>query len=149
MRLSQSFFCSGVAPTVIGIAAQERGQHRGGDAQIDARHLFADAVHIEGAAAHAAELFGNKQELNAQLVRAAHVADDLQRAFVARIQLDQLFVGQTLLGEVPERFQTQFQCLVGNHCSPHFAGTLCISRILLVSSGKNSRMSSTIPTSAT
>jgi hypothetical protein len=34
------------------IAAQKRGQHRGGDAQIDARHLFADAVHIEGAAAH-------------------------------------------------------------------------------------------------
>ena len=65
------------------IAAQERGQHGRGDAQIDARHLFADAIHIEGAAAHAAELFGNEQELNAQLVRAAHVPDDLERAFVA------------------------------------------------------------------
>jgi hypothetical protein len=44
--------------------------------------------------------------LNAQLVRAAHVPDDLQRAFVAFIQLDQLFVRQAFLGEIPERLQT-------------------------------------------
>ena len=68
------------------IAAQERGQHRRGDAEIDTRHLFANAIHIEGAAAHAAELFGNEQKLNAQLVRAAHVTDDFERAFVLVIE---------------------------------------------------------------
>ncbi len=88
------------------IAAQERGQHGGGDAQIDARHFFADAIHIEGAAAHAAELFRNEQELNAQLVRAAHVTNDFQRAFVAIIELPKNLVRQAFLGEVLERLQT-------------------------------------------
>ncbi len=106
MRVSQSFFCSGVAPTVIGIAAQESRQHGGGNAQIDARHLFADAIHIEGTAAHAPELFGYEQELNAQLVRAAHVADDLQRTFVLIVQFPKDLVRQTFLGEVLERLQT-------------------------------------------
>ncbi len=89
-----------------GVAAQKRSQHRRGDAQVDARHLFAHAVHIEGAAAHAAELLGNEQELNAQLVGVAHVPDDLQRALVALVQLDEGFVGQAFLGEVFQRFQT-------------------------------------------
>ena len=82
------------------IAAQKRGQHGGGHAQIDARHLLADAIHVEGAAAHSAELLRNEQELNAQLVRAAHVAHDLERTFVARIQCDEFFVRQPLLGEL-------------------------------------------------
>jgi len=60
-----------------GVAAEKRSQHGGGDAQIDSRHLFADDVHIEGAATEAAELLGNKQKLNAQLVRAAHMPNDL------------------------------------------------------------------------
>ena len=115
MRESQSFFCSGVAPDGDRVAAQEGRQHRGGDAQVDARHLFADAVHVERAAAEAAELLGNEQELDPQLVRAAHVPHDLERALVARVQRDQFLVRQPLLGEIPQRFQAQFQCLCGNH----------------------------------
>ena len=88
------------------IAAEKRGQHGRGDAEIDARHLFADAIHIEGPAAHATELFGNEQELNAQLVRTAHVADNFERAFVAIIELPEHLVRQTFLGEVLERLQT-------------------------------------------
>ena len=84
-----------------GIAAQERGQHGRGDAQIDARHFFAHAIHIEGAAAHPAEFFGDEQELNAQLVRTAHVTDNIERAFVRGIQFQELFVRQTFLGKVP------------------------------------------------
>ena len=68
------------------IATQKSRQHGCSNAQIDASHFFADAIHVEGAAAHSAKLFRNEQELNAQLVRAAHMADDLQRAFVALIQ---------------------------------------------------------------
>ena len=97
------------------IAAQERGEKRGGDAEIDARHLFADEIDVEGAAAHAAVLFGNEQELDAELVRVAHVANNFHRTFVALIQSDQLFVGQALLGEVPQRFQAELQCLLGDH----------------------------------
>ena len=97
------------------IAAQKRGQYRGGHAQIDARHLFAHAIHVERAAAHAAVFFGDEQKLDAQLVRAAHVPHDLDRAFVARIQVDQNLVRQALLAEIPERFQAQFQRLFCDH----------------------------------
>ncbi len=77
----------------MGSLPRECSQHGRGDAQIDARHLFADHIHIEGAAAETAAVFGDEQELNAQLVRAAHMPDDLQRAFVAFIQFPDLFVG--------------------------------------------------------
>ena len=77
-------------------------------------------------------------------------ADDFERAFVAVIQFPEDLVGQAFLGEVLERLQTEFQ---GFTCD-HGGSSLCyaalrISRTLLVNSGKNSRMSSTIPTSAT
>ena len=88
---------------MIGIAAQERSQHGRGDAQIDARHLFTDHIHIEGAAAETAAVFGDEQELNAQLIRAAHMPDDLQRAFVAVIQFPDYFVRQAFLGKISER----------------------------------------------
>ena len=58
-----------------------------------------------------------------ELVRAAHVAHDFERAFVALVQVDQLLVRQPFLGEVPQRFQTQFQCLVGDHDAPLFSAT--------------------------
>ncbi len=90
-----------------GIAAQECGEQRGGDAEIDARHLLADEIDVEGAAAHAAVFLGNEQELNAQLVGVAHVANDLDRALIAFVQCDQFFVGQALLGEILQRLQTQ------------------------------------------
>ena len=64
------------------------------------------------------------------------------RALVARVQLDQFLVRQLLLGEVLERFHAQFQCLLGDHA-------WLLSRTLAVIAGRNSRMSSTIPTSAT
>ena len=97
------------------VAAQKRRQDGGGDAQVDPRHLLADAVHVERAAAEAAELLRNEQELDAELVRAAHVPHDLQRAFVARVERDQLLVRQPLLGELLERFHAQFECLGVNH----------------------------------
>ena len=94
------------------IAAEKRGQHGRGDAQVDARHLFADAIHIEGAAAHAAELFGNEQELNAQFVRTAHMADDLERTFVALIQLDRSSSsGRRFLAKSLSDFKLSFSVL--------------------------------------
>jgi hypothetical protein len=43
-----------------GIAAQECGEQRGGDAQVDARHLLAYQIDVHRAAAHAAVLFRNE-----------------------------------------------------------------------------------------
>ena len=105
------------------IAAQERRQHGRGDAQIDARHFFADAIHIEGSAAHAPELFGDEQELNAQLVRTAHVTNDFQRTLVLVIELSEHFVRQAFLGEVLERLQTEFQSFTCDH--GRFLSLLC------------------------
>ena len=98
-----------------GIAAEKSSQHRGCDSEIDARHLLANAVDVEGAAAHAAELFGDEQELDAQLVRAAHIADDLDGALVALIEFDQDFIGQALLGKFLERLHAEFQGLLCKH----------------------------------
>ena len=69
------------------------------------------------------------------------------RALVACIQLDQLLVRQPLLGEVPERFHAQFQCLLGDHARPPLPRHAFAD--LVSHAGRNSRMSSTIPTSAT
>ena len=96
MRLSQSFFCSGVAPTVIGSLPRNVANKEVAMPKIDARHLFADAIDIEGASAHAAVLFGDEQELNAQFVRVAHVAGrsrpGIRRARPARSVLRQAAV---------------------------------------------------------
>ena len=81
------------------ITSQESSQHRGGDSEVDARHLFTNAVDIECAAPHATEFFRNEQELNSQLVGAAHVAHDVDRTLVALIEFGQNFVGQALLGK--------------------------------------------------
>ena len=98
-----------------GIAAEKSSQHGGRNPEIDPRHLLANAVDVERATAHAAELFGNKQKLNTQLVGAAHVTDDFDGAFVAVVEIDQNFVGQALPGEFFERLQTQLQCLGCKH----------------------------------
>ena len=75
------------------IAAKKGSQHGSCDPEIDPRHLLTNAVDIERPSAHAAELFRNEQELNAQLVGTAHVADDFDGALVALIKFDQDFVG--------------------------------------------------------
>ena len=43
------------------ITAEKSSQHRGRYSQVDPRHLLANAVHIEGATAHAAKLFRDEQ----------------------------------------------------------------------------------------
>ena len=134
------------------VAAQEGGEHRGGNAQVDARHLLADAVHVEGAAAESAVLLGNKQKLNAQLVRAAHVfarsRAGIRRARPARSVLRPAIASWR---NPCSDFQTQLQSLFGDH---HRVPRLSSSALALTNScrsapGRNSRMSSTIPTSAT
>ena len=134
-----------------GIAAEEGREHGRGDAKVDARHGFANAIDVEGAAAHAAVVLRHEQELNAQLVRVAHVANDVERTFVALVQLDQHFVGQAFLGEFFSDFKLSFSVFLVIMAVPLFAYAAApfASRIFSVSAGRNSRMSSTMPTSAT
>ena len=144
MRVSQCFFCSGVAPTVIGSLPRNVASTAVATPRSMRAISSQTQIHIEGAAAEAAVLFGNEQQLNAQLVGAAHVAHDLERAFIACHPVAiRLLVRQALLGEIPERFQAQFQCLlvIMGDSSLVSATTRAFHGLLLVSSGRNSRMS--------
>jgi hypothetical protein len=102
MRLSQCFFLLGSCADCNRIAAQESREHCRRDAKIDVRHLLANEVDVKCAAAEAAAVFGNEEELDAQLVGAAHVVDDVERAFIFFVQLADNFVGQALPGEIAE-----------------------------------------------
>ena len=50
----------------------------------------------------ARSIFGNKEQLNAQLVGTAHVAHNFERALVFLVQLAKNFVGKALFGEIAE-----------------------------------------------
>ena len=108
MRLSQRFLLFRSSGDGDGIATEKSCQHGSRDPEIDAGHLLTNAIDVERASTHAAELLRNKQQLNAQLVRVAHVADDFQGTLVASIEVDQHIVRQTLLGKFLERLHTQF-----------------------------------------
>ena len=159
MRAQPLFLLLGSGAEGDGIAAQECGEQGSGDAEIDARHLFADEIDVEGASAHAAVLFRNEQQLNAQFVRAAHVADDLDRTFIALIQLAiSSSSGRRFLAKSSSDFKLSFRVFLVIIIDAsflfyrrlvHLAATPCVSRTLLVNSGRNSSMSATIPTSAT
>ena len=117
MRVSQCCLLLRRAADADRVAAEERGEHAGGDAEVDARHLLADAVDVEGAAAHAAVLLGDEEELDAELV-AAHRADELHRALVARVELEQLLVRQMLCSKFAEGVQHALERLLvqsGSH----------------------------------
>ena len=90
------------------IAAEKSRQHRGRDSEIDARHLFANAVDVERSPAHAPELFRNKEELDPQLFGAAHVADDVDRALVAFVEFDQRLIGRRFLANSLRDFTLSF-----------------------------------------
>ena len=90
------------------VRAEEGGEDAGGDAEIDLCHLLAHPVDVERAAAHALEVLGDEQQLNAQAV-AAHRAHDFDRELVGMVELQQLVVGQVVRGELAHGFQRQVQ----------------------------------------
>ena len=94
------------------VAAEEGGEHAGGDAEVDRGHPLADAVDVERAAAHPAVLLGDEQQLDAELL-AAHAAHELLRELVALVELDQQLVGELALGELVDRLERERQFLWG------------------------------------
>ncbi len=83
------------------VAAEERGQHRRGDPEVDPRHQLAHAVDVERAAAHPPVLLGDEQQLDAEL-RAAHLADQVERHHVPLVDVDQCLVAQLVAREIPD-----------------------------------------------
>ena len=98
MALSQRFCCCLGAAEHDRVAAEERGEHAGRDADVDRGHQFAHAVHVEGAAAHPAVRLGDEQQRDAELV-AAHPAHDRLGELVGGVQLQQFGFGQFALGK--------------------------------------------------
>jgi hypothetical protein len=84
------------------IAAEEGGEHRGGDSDIDRRHALAHAVDVECGATHPAVLLGDEQQLDTELV-AAHAAHERLWELVALVELDEQRVGQLAVGELGEQ----------------------------------------------
>ena len=113
MRPSQIFFCSGVAPTVIGSLPRNVAS----TAVATPRSIRAISsqmqVDIKGAPAHAAVLFRDKQQLNAQLVRAAHVPHDL-RSGIRRGHRDPIssWSGSRFLANSLSDFKLSFKVLL-------------------------------------
>ena len=88
MRPSQSLRCSGVAADEDGVAAEERGEHRGGEPDVDAGQPLADPVGVERAAAQPAVLLRDEHQVHTEGV-AAHRADCVLRADVLVVELEQ------------------------------------------------------------
>ena len=98
----------GRAPDHDRVAAEERRQHRGGDAEVDGGHPLADPVDVEGRAAHAAVLLGDEQQLDAQIL-AAHPLDQLGGELVALVEVDEQLLRQLVRGEVADRVERHLQ----------------------------------------
>ena len=90
------------------VAAEERRQHRGGDAEVDGGHPLAGPVDVEGRAAHAAVLLGDEQQLDAEVV-AAHPLDQLGGELVALVEVDEQLLGQLVRGELADRVERHLQ----------------------------------------
>ena len=87
IRPSHSLRCSVVAADQDRVAAQEGGEHRGGDADVDPCHPLADPVRVERAAAQTAVLLGDEDQMDAEVV-AAHRAHGLLGAGVVAVEVE-------------------------------------------------------------
>ena len=142
MRPIQRRFCSSRAADRDRVAAQEGGEHGGGDAEVDGGHPLAHAVDVHRRAAHAAVLLGDEQELDAEVL-AAHAAHELLGELVALVELDQQRVWQLAARELADRLERElegFQIQTGRHRSPRGRpGTHMLragrSRVIVAASG--------------
>ena len=104
------------------VAAEEGGEHAGGDPHVEPGHLLADPVDVDRAAAHPAVFLGDEQQLDAQLV-AAHAPDQVNGALIVVVELEQPFVGERVADEVPDGLQHHGERL-GVEAGPRLEGIL-------------------------
>ncbi|CPR13355.1 hypothetical protein BN971_04665 [Mycobacterium bohemicum DSM 44277] len=86
------------------IGAQEGGENRCGEPDVDARQAFTDPVGVEGPAAQPAVLLGDEHQLNTEVL-AAHRADGLLGADVVVVEFEQPLVRQGRGDELLQRLQ--------------------------------------------
>ena len=104
-RPIHSAFCSGVAADVDRVGAEEGGENAGRDAEVDRGHGLGHPVDVVGAAAEAAELLRDDQQVEADLLRVVEVLHDLLGKLVPELDLQQLRRREVLLRVLPERRQ--------------------------------------------
>ncbi len=92
-------------PDVDRVGAQEGGEDAGGDPEVDRGHGLGDPVDVVGPAAEAAELLGDRQEVEPDLPRVVEVLHDLLGELVAELDLEQPRRREVLLRVLPERRQ--------------------------------------------
>ena len=90
-----------------GVGAQVDGQEGRRHAQADLGHLFGDRRDVAGAAAHAAELFGDEEQLQADL-GAEQFADGFFREGLVRVPLPQFLRRQHALTYLREQIEHHF-----------------------------------------
>ena len=98
MRVEPALLLLGRAADGDRIAAEEGGEQARRDADVDARHGLADAVDVEGTAAHPAVLLGDEHELHSKLV--SHLTNQRLRELVFRVELEEERVGELRAREV-------------------------------------------------
>ncbi len=84
------------------VAAEERGEHGGGEADVVTRHLFADAVGVERVAVHAAVRLGHEHELDTELLRVAHRSHDVLGTDVVAVEVELALRGEVVIDEVAQ-----------------------------------------------
>ena len=99
----------GRSPNDDRVQAEERGQHRAAQPQVDARDGFRHAVDVVRAAAHPPVFLGDEEQVNAEL-RAVHLTQDILGTFILVVQFAQHVAGKALGGKVLDRGQDHLQC---------------------------------------
>ena len=90
------------------IGAEERGEDAGRDPEVAAGEDLTDAIDVERAAAHAAVLLLEEEELDAEL-GAAHGADELDGELVAGVEVEESRFGEAVFREVADGLQRQIE----------------------------------------
>ncbi len=107
---NQAFIADATKPVIAllfrrahddGIGAEKNGQECGGHAEIQARHIFGNAVHVVGRASESSQLFRNKQQVQPNL-GTQELLDESQRKLVLLVEVEAYFCGQLLLSERPD-----------------------------------------------
>ncbi|MCG3141405.1 MAG: hypothetical protein HDKAJFGB_02686 [Anaerolineae bacterium] len=87
------------------VGAEKRRQNAGGDAQINGRHQFRHAINIVRAAAETAVLFGNKNEMQTEMLWIVQFLENLGRELVVVVELNEIFGRQFIVRVFFERIE--------------------------------------------
>ncbi len=85
------------------VRAEERRENARGDTEVDRGHRFRDAVDVVGAAAEPAQLLGDREQVQADLLRVVQVLHHLLGELVPELDLQELRGREVLLRVLAKR----------------------------------------------